>query len=194
MKGRAQRRVLEPAAREWAEKSAGAANAWLVLVGTRAPDWQDPLFDWREEPPTLGTPHPGLFYPDRLGFWTEVRRWITVLVRSAWPDALTQEALSAAAVLHGQEPGAARASIALAQPRVVVALDDAAIDLLPATRTGDRDELRIRDPHRPRQEYTGWWAVTAGGVVVGKAPQHPAAHNFYKRADLDAFLAAAPLG
>jgi D-alanyl-D-alanine dipeptidase len=134
-----------------------------------------------------------LFYPDRLGYWSEVRRWITVLVRSAWPDAHTQEVLSAAAVLHGQEPAAALASIAVARPRVVVALDDGAVDLLPATSPTARESVTIRDPHRPRQAYAGWWAVTEDGTVVGKAPQHPAAHNFYRHSDLDSFLAAAPL-
>lgn len=190
---RARRRLLEPAGRAWADKSAGSANAWLVLVGTRAPDWQDPLFEWKDEAPTLGDPHPGLFYPDRLGFWTEVRRWITVLVQASWPTASREEALSVASVLHGQEPGAALASIATARPRVILALDDQALGLLPATRTVDRRGVTIRDPHRAQQSYAGWWATTDDGVVVGKAPQHPAAHKFYRRADLDAFLAAAPL-
>ena len=177
----------------WAPRSAGAANAWLVLVGTRAPTWQDPLFEWHDEPPTLGDPHPGLFYPDTMGYWTELRRWIGVVVRAAWPDAHTQEALSAAAVLHGEEPAATLASMARARPRVIVALDDGAVDLLPATALGAREHVTIRDPHRPRQSYTGWWATTADGVIVGKSPQHPAAHNFYRRADLDAFLSRAPL-
>ncbi len=50
----------------------------------------------------------------------------------------------------------------------------------------------IVDPHRNGQVYEGFWARDEDGLVVGKAPQHPATHNLYRSADMLAFLRSAP--
>lgn len=149
---------------------------------------------WRDSPLTLGTPHEGFFYPDPLGFWAEVRRWATVLFRTAGPAWDTADALALTSLLHaGGDPARLARALALHVPRVVLFLDEeawAAADLTVATPVAHR----IPDPHRPGQSYEGFWATAADGRVVGKAPQHPAAHRLYRAADIDAYLAAVPLG
>ena len=98
------------------------------------------------------------------------------------------EALSVTTLLHG--PRLAWA-IELMRPRVVLFLDEPAWQGsgLEVTQSGHH----IPDPHREGQVYEGWWGRTADeSRIVGKTPQHPAMHNLYSRADMDAFLRAAP--
>lgn len=147
---------------------------------------------WRDAPLTLGTPHEGFFYPDPLGFWAEVRRWAVALVRRVEPGWDATEALAVTSLLHtGDDPRRLRQALDLHRPRVVLFLDE---DAWGASGLVAPSVVRhsIPDPHRPGQAYEGFWA-TVDGRVVGKSPQHPAAHRLYRAADLDAFLAAAPL-
>lgn len=145
------------------------------------------------DPPALGIAHPGFFYPDPLGFWAEVRRWSVHLVRRAWPHAQMAGALSVTAVMHADEPAplvtAARTSM---RPRVVLFLDERAW-----TGAGivvsHPQPYAMTDPFREGQAYEGFWATLDDGTVVGKSPQHPAAHKLYRAADIDGFLAAAPI-
>jgi hypothetical protein len=176
---------------DWPADSPGAVNAWVLLVTTKPPNWRAPLLLWKEEPPTFGTPHAGFFYPDPLGFWTEVRRWITVLVRSAEPSVGTPDALSVAALVHvGDQPERATWARRALQPSVVLFLDEASWSS--AEVAADVTPLVIPDPHRAGVVYEGCWGRTADGVVVGKAPQHPAAHLLYRSADMEQFLRAIP--
>ena len=190
LSGRARRRVLAKAAR-WPSDSPGACNAWLLLVTTKPPSWRDPIHPWVERPLTLGEPHEGFLYPDPIGFWDEVRRWSVEVFRQHEPRWGTAESLALTALVHvGDDVG----SLALAQrtcaPRIIVFLDE------PAWRAARLDvattPLSVPDPHRPGQEYEGWWGTTADGTVVGKAPQHPTMHRLYRRDDLLGWLRAAP--
>jgi len=176
----------------WPEHSPGAVNAWLLLVTTKPPTWREPLLVWPEEPPTLGRAHPGFFYPDPLGFWAEVRRWAAVLVGARQPGWGAQEALAVTTLVHvGAEPARFGAMVALASPRVVLFLDEAAWAASGLEVTAV-EHHHIRDPHRRGQVYEGFWARDDLGRTVGKAPQHPAAHNLYAAAELDDFLRARP--
>ena len=159
---------------------------------TKPPSWRDPYVLWPSDDPALGDPHPGFFYPDPLGFWSEVRRWSTVLLRLVEPAWAPPEALAVSALLHvGDEPERLAWAQATMAPQVVLFLDEPA-----ATASGltglDPHRVTVPDPHRAGQSYEGWWA-RSGGQVVGKAPQHPAAHKLYRAADLDGFLQAAPI-
>jgi hypothetical protein len=163
------------------------------MVTTKPPSWEDPLVRWRDSPLTLGVPHEGFFYPDPLGFWAEVRRWALVLFRVVEPGWDTAEALALTSLLHtGGAPERLARALEVHRPRVVVFLDEEA---WAASRLPVAQPLahRIPDPHRPGQSYEGFWARDAERRVVGKSPQHPAAHRLYRAADLDAYLAAAPL-
>jgi len=51
----------------------------------------------------------------------------------------------------------------------------------------------VPDPHREGQVYEGFWANDGDGLVIGKAPQHPATHRLYRAADMDRFLSLAPI-
>lgn len=177
----------------WPSRSPGAANAWLVLLASKPPTGEDPLLPWPEEPLTFGEAHLGFFYPDTLGYLAEVRRWITELVRAAEPGAHTADALAVSALAHvGDDPTVAAAVLAICSPAVVLCLDDGAWRL--AGLTPVRVESHhVPDPHRAGQVYQGLWGRTAEGTVVGKAPQHPAAHHFYRAVDLTDFLCAAPI-
>jgi hypothetical protein len=180
-----QRRAMAKLAPDWPGDSPGALNAWLLLVTTKSPTWRDPYVEWRDLPPTLGAPHEGFFYPDPLGFWAEVRHWATTLVETP-----ISEALAVTTVLHGAEH--IQWALTLMQPRIVLFLDD------PAWQQSSIDVPHtshdIRDPFRAGQLYEGWWGRMQNGneLIVGKAPQHPAAHKLYSRADMDGFLRAAP--
>ena len=194
--GRRARRALEGRAAGWPPFSPGALNAWLLLVTTKPPAWQDELLRWREEPPTLGQPHQGFFYPDPLGFWAEVRRWATVLARRSRPEWGPSEALTVTTLLHvGDDPGRLGWGLDLMQPHVLLFLD------APSWQAAAAAGLEVRrpqphhvpDPHRPKQVYEGFWATTDEGRVVGKSPQHPSTHRLYRAEDMDAFLRAAPL-
>ena len=180
-----QRKSLLRAAIDWPADSPGAINAWLLMVTTKPPTWRDPFVQWRDLPPTLGSPHEGFFYPDPLGFWSEIRHWATTISGQQ-----IAEALSVSAVLHG----ASRLAWALevTRARVVLFLDDPAWQASKLAVTPHSHA--IRDPFRPGKFYDGWWgraSEVAGGILVGKAPQHPAAHKLYDRADMDRFLSAA---
>lgn len=177
--------------RDWPERSPGALNAWLLVVTTKPPTWQDKLIAWPAGPLTLGEPHPGFLYPDPIGFWAEVRRWSIELFRAEEPTWSTAECLALTTLVH---VGERREHLALAQqtcrPRMTVFLDE------PAWQSADLDvvidRLAIPDPHRAGQVYEGWWGTTATGAVVGKAPQHPTMHNLYRSEDLARWLQRAP--
>ena len=72
--------------RDWPPYSPGSVNAWLLLVTTKPPSWQDDLVRWEEQPLTLGKAHEGFFYPDPLAFWAEVRKWTVELFVDADPS------------------------------------------------------------------------------------------------------------
>jgi hypothetical protein len=175
----------------WPPNSPGAANAWLLLVTSKPPTWRDPLLQWQEEPPTLGVPHQGFFYPDPLGFWTEVRRWISIIVRSSAPRLSATEALSVAALVHsGENPAWVAWATDRCRPAVTLFLDEASREA--AGVEAGSDVYTIPDPHRADTVYEGWWMTDPAGRVVGKAPQHPASRNFYRAEDMDRFLRAVP--
>lgn len=187
----ARRRLLRRAG-QWPEVSPGAINAWLVLVTTKTPDWKDNLFEWRETPPTFGEPSESFFYPDPMGFWVEVRRWATALLQRHQPDWSTADALAVTALLHvGDDPGRLSWARDLMKPRVLLFLDEPSFEA--SGVDVDQQLHHIPDPHRPGQVYEGFWGVLEDGAVVGKSPQHPAAHRFYDRADMETFLRLAPL-
>ena len=177
---------------EWPDHSAGAANAWLLLFTTKPPSWEDKLLPWTDERPTLGEPHSGFFYPDTIGFWAEVRRWVHEIVRVADPGMRLSEALSVAALAHRGDEAARLGRLRTAlEPRVVVFLDEQAwaTSGLQARVTAHH----IADPYRQGKVYEGFWGRTTDGVVVGKAPQHPSTHNLYDTADMTGFLTSVPL-
>ena len=173
-----QHKALLKRAAGWPELSPGALNAWLLLVTTKPPAWRDPLATWSERPPTLGDAHPGFFYPDPLGFWAEIRRWAITLVALDMADALAVTSL-----LHGASPDWA---VGVMHPRVVLFLDETAWRA--AEWDVDVHAHHIADPFRDGQVYEGWWGQRADGLVVGKAPQHPAAHKLYDAGDMSDFL------
>ena len=190
--GRFARASLRRRARDWPAHSPGALNAWLLLVTTKPPDWRDNLVVWPDRPPTLGEPHEGFFYPDPLGFWAEVRRWATVLVRLARPDWATPDALAVTTLLHvGDDPTRLEWGRELMRPHVVVFLDEPS--WLAAGLEVRQHPHYVPDPHRPQQVYEGFWATTDDGTVVGKAPQHPTTHRLYRAEDMDRYLRAAPV-
>ena len=145
---------------------------------------------WREEPPTLGVPHNGFFYPDPLGFWTEVRRWATLLVGTAEGGVKTPEALSVTALLHvGERPDRVGWAMQLLRPQITLFLDEASWSA--SGLTVEPFPFAIPDPHRAGVTYEGWWGRRPDGAIVGKAPQHPAAHSLYRAADIHLYLQAA---
>jgi hypothetical protein len=184
---------LAERAADWPPFSPGALNAWLLLVTTKPPSWADTLVLWKDAPLTLGAAHEGFFYPDPLGFWSEVRRWTLELFRVHQPTWGPPEALALTTLLHlGDEGHRFQRAIELSQPRTILFLDEPSLE-----RAGLPDGLRrqphsIVDPHREGQVYEGFWGQTEDGVVVGKAPQHPATHNLYRAEDMLAFLRSAP--
>ncbi|HEX9531022.1 MAG TPA: hypothetical protein VF954_07780 [Acidimicrobiales bacterium] len=195
LRERAAQRVARRASPLVPRRSPGAANAWLVMVTSKEPAWEDPLALWVERPMTLGQPHEGLFYPDRLGFWAEVRRWSAVLVGRAdrsrrWDPG---DVLSLVAVVHSSsEPSVLGPVLELTRPRVVLFLDE------PGWRAGGLVvdapvAFSMPDPYRPALSYNGFWGIDPTGRVVGKAPQHPASHKLYDARDMDRFLRAVPL-
>lgn len=190
--GRLARRSLHKRAGAWPPNSPGALNAWLLLVTTKPPTWRDPLLQWRELPPALGTPHEGFFYPDPLGFWAEVRRWVTAIVRQRERSWEAPEALSVSACVHvGDDARRLPTVVDIARPRVVLFLDEPSW-ALSGLEVSHRVAHHVPDPHRAGQTYEGFWGRLADETVVGKSPQHPSAHKLYRAEDMDAFLAAAP--
>ncbi len=191
LSGRARRKAVAPV-KGWPELSPGARNAWLLLVTTKAPAWQDALFPWPAGPLTLGEPHAGFLYPDPIGFWTEVRRWAIEIFHPLQPTWSTSECLALTTLVHvGGNPGHLRLAANTCRPRTTVFLDEPAWDA--AGLDVDTTPLAIPDPHRPGQEYEGWWGTAADGTVVGKSPQHPTMHQLYRAEDLRVWLQEAPL-
>lgn len=191
--GRLARRSLRRRLGDWPAFSPGTVNAWLLLVTTKPPTWRDALVLWPEDPPTLGEPPQGFFYPDPLGFWTEVRRWARTVVGVRGPGWHTADALSVTTLLHlSDEPARLTWARDLMRPRVILFLDEACWRAS-AIVVRRPEHHHVPDPHRPGQVYEGFWGLADDGTVVGKAPQHPAAHNLYRAEDMDRFLAAVPL-
>ncbi len=194
LRGARKRKLLAAVGAAHPSYSPGAANAWLLLVTGKAPSWSHPLLHWREEAPVLGEPHPGFFYPDPLGFWDEVRRWIGLLVRSdrcAWG---IPEALSVSALVHTADlsSGGLATLRGLVRPRVVLFLDQVAWKQSALVLAGRPDRHHIVDPHRRGQVYEGFWGHLADGTVVGKAPQHPTTRHLYRAEEMSGYLLAAP--
>jgi hypothetical protein len=165
----------------------------LLLVTTKPPSWQDTLVVWPDGPLTLGAAHEGFFYPDPLGFWAEVRRWAVELFRLHQPGWSAPEALAVTTLLHmGDQPERFRAAVELSEPRTILFLDEHSWE-----RSGlqgvRREPHFVADPYRAGQVYEGFWGRTQEGIVVGKAPQHPATHNLYRADDMMGFLRSAPL-
>lgn len=178
------------AVRGWPDNSPAAVNAWLLLVTTKPPTWRDPLLEWRELPLAVGRPHEGFFYPDPIGFWAEVRRWVLDTLRGFERGWDVSDALAVSALIHvGRNPDALTVAMRTCRPATVLFLDEPAWQA--AGWDLDPRPFEIPDPHRPNQGYQGFWARRDDGVVVGKAPQHPTMHRFYDAGDLTAFLRAA---
>lgn len=162
------------------------------MVTTKPPSWRDSLVLWPEAPPTLGEAHEGFFYPDPLGFWAEVRRWVRGLFRPVEPGWGVPEALAMSMLLHiGDEPDRFQRSRKLCEPRLILFLDEPSWERSGVAVTRKEPQF-ITDPHRKNQVYEGFWGSDDDGVVIGKAPQHPATHNLYRESDMDGFLRAAP--
>jgi hypothetical protein len=180
--------------RGWPPSSPGALNAYLLLVTTKPPTWRDSLAEWKERPLTLGHPHEGFLYPDPLGFWSEVRRWVAdLLCRDADAAFTGSEALAVSALVHvGDAPGALALATATCRPAVVLFLDEPAWQASGWTVDASQPH-HVPDPHRDGHVYQGFWGRTAEGLVVGKAPQHPSMHRFYRAEDMRGFLRAAPV-
>jgi hypothetical protein len=176
----------------WPPLSPAAANAWVVLVTTRSPDWREALTTFPEGAPTLGDPHPGFFYPDPIGFWAEVRKWIGELVGRADASLDLPSALSCGALVHvGEQPARLAATIATCRPCVVLFLDEAAWNA--SGWDVKAEPHHVPDPHRDGKVYQGFWGRRDDGLVVGKAPQHPSARRFYAWSDMSGFLRSAPI-
>ena len=187
------RAALVGRAGEWPANSPGSVNAWLLMVTTKPPVWRDPVLTWQERPLALGEVNENFFYPDPLGFWTEIRRWALELFKLRNPTWGLGEALTLTSVLHvGDQPDRLTAALRLCKPRVVLFLDEPSWNLS-GLEARKQVNHYIKDPHRPGQVYEGFWGELADGVVVGKAPQHPTTHKLYRAEDMVGFLQAAPI-
>lgn len=148
------------------------------------------MLEWREGPPTLGEAHEGFLHPDPIDFWVEVRRWLRTLLADHPME--PWEVLAVSALVHlGAGLEGLDTVLAVARPHVVLYLDEAAWQLREPAAV-DVQRHAIPDPHRAGVVYEGWWGRTPHGTIVGKSPQHPAAHRLYDTGDLDGFLAARP--
>jgi hypothetical protein len=164
-------------------------------VTTKEPLWRDPMVKWQDGPLTLGVPHQGFYYPDPMGFWAEIRKWAVELIRLREPGWTATKALALSSLVPttGQPERVARA-VELFEPRVVLFLDEPSwADSLALFDVGQLLPHYIADPHRPKQAYEGFWAERRDGMVVGKSPQHPAAHNLYRADDIAGYLRSAPI-
>jgi len=187
-------RHLQRDADGWPPLSPGAANAWLLLVTTKPPAWRDALVEWQERPLSVGWPHEGFFYPDPLGFWAEVRRWALELLRPMEPAWGHADALAVTALLHlGDDHGRLDLAVGVCRPGAVLFLDEHAWHVSGWSVDAERP-FELPDPHRPGQAYHGFWGVGPSGAMVGKSPQHPAAHRLYDASDLLRYLRAGRLG
>ena len=191
--GKRSRASLAARAGDWPANSPGSLNAWLLMVTTKPPVWRDPVLTWREQPLALGEVNENFFYPDPLGFWTEIRRWALELFKLRNPTWSLGEALTLTSVLHvGDHPERLSSALALCRPRVVLFLDEPSW-VLSGLAVKKQVNHYIKDPHRTNQVYEGFWAERADGVVVGKSPQHPTTHRLYRAEDMVEFLRAAPI-
>jgi hypothetical protein len=185
--------ALAARAGDWPANSPGSLNAWLLLVTTKPPIWRDPVLTWEDRPLTLGEANESFFYPDPLGFWSEIRRWAQQLFRLRYPTWGLGEALALTSLLHvGEDPGRFRRAFKLFEPRVVLFLDEPSWTAtgLEASKVVNH---YIKDPHRAGQVYEGFWGQLADGVVVGKSPQHPTTHKLYRADDMAGYLSSAPI-
>ena len=151
------------------------------------------MLDWNEQPLTLGEVNENFFYPDPLGFWTEIRKWAMELFRLRNPTWGLGEALTLTTLLHvGDDPKRLPGAMEAFAPRVILFLDEPswAASGLEVTK---QVKHHIKDPHRAGQVYEGFWGVRDDGTAVGKAPQHPTTHNLYRAEDMVSFLRAAPV-
>ena len=179
---------------QWPLNAPGSLNAWLLLVTSKEPAWRDPLIQWQDQPLSLGSAHQGFYYPDPMGFWAEIRRWAVELLRLRQPRWSATEALALTTMLPvGGQPDRVARAVASFEPRLVLFLDEPSWAGSRVLFDGERVPHYITDPHRPKQTYEGFWGVRADGVVVGKAPQHPATHNLYRADDILGFLRSAPI-
>ncbi len=78
------------------------------------------------------------------------------------------------------------------QPRVILYLDQESERSSPRKATNPTP-ISIHNPYHLDQSYRGWWSSEPDGVILGKAPQHPAAHRLYSKDSLTTFLAALPV-
>jgi len=190
LKGRS-RRQLEDRGRDWPAFSPAAFNAWLLFVTTKPPNWRDPLVRWDDQAPTLGQANEGFYYPDPLGFWSEIRRWALEIFHVHYPAWGPPDVLALTSLLHvASEPERLDRAIELSRPQVVLFLDEPS--WVQSGLQVRRIPHHIVDPHRPGQVYEGFWGRTPEGIVVGKSPQHPTTHNLYRADDMMGFLRSAP--
>jgi hypothetical protein len=191
--GKRARAVLAGRLGEWPPNSPGSLNAWLLLVTTKPPVWRDPVLTWQDRPLTLGEVNESFFYPDPLGFWTEIRRWSLELFHLRNPTFALGESLSLTTLLHvGDDSKRLDVALERLAPRVVLFLDEPSW-LASGLVVAKPVKHYIKDPHRSGQVYEGLWGLTADGMVVGKSPQHPTTHKLYNDADMLGFLRSAPI-
>ena len=191
--GKRSRAALTDRAGTWPPNSPGALNAWLLLVTTKPPVWRDPMLTWHDLPLTLGDTNESFFYPDPLGFWSEIRRWAQQLFRLRYPTWGLGEALALTSLLHvGEDPTRFATAFGVFSPRVVLFLDEPSW-LGSGLEVHKSVHHHIQDPHRAGQVYQGFWGQASDGVVVGKSPQHPTTHNLYRAEDMAGYLQAAPI-
>ena len=163
------------------------------MVTTKPPVWRDPVLTWKEQPLTLGEVNENFFYPDPLGFWTEIRRWALELFKVRNPTWSLGEVLTLTSVLHvGDQPERLTAALELCRPRVLLFLDEPSW-VLSGLDAKKQVNHYIKDPHRTNQVYEGFWAELADGLVVGTSPQHPTTHKLYRAEDMVGFLRSAPI-
>ena len=191
--GKRGRAALAGRIQDWPANSPGALNAWLLLVTTKPPVWRDPFLAWHDHPLTLGEVNESFFYPDPLGFWTEIRRWALELFHLRNPTWSLGESLSLTTLLHaGDDPKRFVNAFERLSPRVVLFLDEPSW-LASGLQVDRVVKHHIRDPHRAGQVYEGFWGELETGVAVGKSPQHPTTHKLYRSDDMAGFLRAAPI-
>ncbi|MEA2684968.1 MAG: hypothetical protein QOE93_163 [Actinomycetota bacterium] len=192
--GKRATKALAERLKDWPPNAPGSLNAWLLLVTTKEPVWRDPMVQWQDLPLTLGTPHQGFYYPDPMGFWTEVRKWAVQLLRLREPRWGVTEALALTAFLPaGSQPERVGRAIQAMEPQLVLFLDEPSWAASRSLLDGEQVSHYITDPHRPKQVYEGFWGKRSDGVVIGKSPQHPATHNLYRADDITGYLRSAPI-
>jgi hypothetical protein len=148
---------------------------------------------WHDRPLALGEANESFFYPDPLGFWSEIRRWAQILFRLRYPTWGLGEALALTTLMHvGEDPSRFSTAFDLFAPRVVVFLDEPSW-VASGLTVKKMVNHYIKDPHRAGQVYEGFWGELDDGVVVGKSPQHPTTHKLYRAEDMAGFLRSAPI-